>query len=382
MSCRIGSTQGQDRGTPECTVALRLADAALARYDSLVTYNNPKKIKWQYDLAFLGQATDKMGYKDMKYSSYYEDFINYFIQEDGSISNYKISDYNLDNINPAKGLITLYKRTGDEKYRKALDRIIAQLKEQPRTAEGGFWHKKIYPEQMWLDGIYMSSPFMAQYAREFNEPEWYDEVFLQLSLIYSKTYDPENGLLFHAWDASRTQAWCNPLNGQSKIHWGRSMGWYVMALVDILDYYPVNHSGRDSIINLLQASCEALVRVRDQETGLWYQVLDRGGEEGNYLETSASLMFIYVFAKGANKGYLPEKYLDIARHAFNQAQEEFLVTGQDGYPTVISTCGACGLGGNPYRDGTYSYYISEKRVDNDPKGLAPFILASVELKDN
>lgn len=360
-------------------VAVELADGVIHRFDSLVTYNNPSKIKWQYDIAFLGMAIDKLGYLDYHYSKYFEDFINYFVNDDGTFDIYKQSDYNLDHINPAKGLITLYKRTGDEKYRQAINLFVEHLKKQPRTSKGGFWHKKIYPQQMWLDGIYMSAPFMAQYAREFNEPLWFSEVFNQVTLIYSKTLNPENGLLYHAWDASRSQAWCNPETGQSREHWGRAMGWYAMALVDILDYYPEKQPGRDSIVTILQSTCESIAEVMDPESRLWYQVLDKGDMEGNYLEASASMMFVYTFARGANKGYLPEKYLQLAEKSYEAAMETFIRTGEDGFPVLTNTCGGCGLGGNPYRDGSYGYYINEKRVDNDPKGMAPFILASIEL---
>jgi len=380
LSCRIRSSEESRTDEPQETLAFALADGVIERFDSLICYNNPKSIKWQYDIAFLGQAIDKLGSADQKYSAYYEAFYNYFVADDGSVKKYKKTDYNLDNINPAKGLITLYKRTGEEKYLKAIDQFIGQLREQPRTPEGGFWHKKIYPEQMWLDGIYMSAPFMAQYAKEFNETEWFDTLFRQVTLIYSKTLNPDNGLLYHAWDASRTQAWCNPQTGQSQEHWGRSMGWYTMALVDLLDYYPVNREGRDSLITILRNTCEALLKVKDPGSNLWYQVLDKGGEPGNYLETSASMMFIYAFAKGADKGYLPVKFRDVARRSFESACHTFLTEGEDGHPVVTNTCGACGLGGNPYRDGTYVYYISEKQVDNDPKGVAPFILAAIELK--
>jgi unsaturated rhamnogalacturonyl hydrolase len=364
----------------EGQVARKLADAALFRFDSLVKYNHPETIKWQYDVAFLGQAIDKLGYLDYKYSKYLEDYLDYFIEDDGTVKKYKVTDYNLDNINPAKGLITIYKRTGEEKYRKALNLFIDQLKNQPTTPEGGYWHKKIYPDQMWLDGIYMYSPFLAQYAKEFNDPQWFDIISRQITLIYEKTRDEKTGLMYHAWDSSHKEKWCDPQTGKSRQFWGRSMGWYTMALVDVLDYYPENNPEREKIIRILNEICKSLEMVRDEDSGLWYQVLDKGGEKGNYLEASGSLMFIYVFAKGAHKGYLPAKYLELAEESFTSAEEEFIVTGADGYPVLKNTCGGCGLGGNPYRDGSYEYYINEKRVDNDPKGLAPFILAAIELK--
>ena len=327
----------------------------------------------------LGQAIDKLGYLDAKYSRYHEDFIDHFITEDGYILTYDKEEYNLDNVNPAKGLITQYKRKGDIKYLNAINTTVDQLRDQPRTNSGGYWHKLKYPWQMWLDGIYMSSPFLAQYAMEFNKREWFDTVSEQITLIYGQTLDPETGLLYHAWDESRTQKWCNPSTGQSRHFWGRAMGWYMMALVDVLDYLPSDYRSRDTIISILNSTAEALLQFRDEETGLWYQVLDRQNEEGNYLEASCSAMFTYSFAKGANKGYLPEKFNDIAAASFQSITEHFIKTGEDGLPIMINICGAAGLGGTPYRDGSYTYYINEQRVDNDPKGVGPFILAAIEL---
>lgn len=359
--------------------SIKMADAVMTRHDSLMYYNNVSKIKWSYDIAFLGYSIDKLGNNDQKYSDYLTDYINYFINEEGEIQKYEISDYNLDKINPGKALFTLYKRTGDKKYKTAIEQLMKQLEQQPRTKSGGFWHKKIYFWQMWLDGIYMSAPFMAQYAREFNSPEWNDTVFHQVSLIYSKTVDPETGLLYHAWDESRTQRWCDQETGRSKHFWSRSMGWYSMALVDILDYMPEDYPQRDSVVTILNSVCEALIKVRNPEDKLWYQVLDMAGKEGNYPEASGTCMFIYVFAKGAKKGYLPAKYLTIANESFDAVLNNFVLTDQDGLPTIINICGGCGLGGDPYRDGSYEYYITEKRVNNDPKGVAPFILAAIEL---
>ena len=375
----LGCTSSKPRNT-EHGWAVKMADAVISRYDSLIYYNGQRRMKWQYDIAMLGYSIDKLGDIDQKYSDYLSEYIDCFINDEGNINKYKSSDYNLDNINPAKALFTLYKRTGDEKYRIAIEQFIDQLKNQPRTNSGGFWHKKIYPWQMWLDGIYMSSPFMAQYAREFNHPEWYDTIFHQISLIYSKTVDPGSGLLYHAWDESRTQKWCDPGTGKSSHFWSRAMGWYSMALVDVLDYIPEDYSQRDSLVSILNNVCKALVRARNEDDKLWYQVLDMADREGNYPEASGTFMFIYAFAKGAKKSYLPAKYRKIAEESFDAAASHFIITDTDGMPAIVNICGGCGLGGKPYRDGSYEYYISEKRVNNDPKGVAPFILAAIELE--
>jgi unsaturated rhamnogalacturonyl hydrolase len=351
----------------------------MARSDSLVHYLNPPSVKWQYDVAFLGQAIDKLGDIDPRYSKYMEDYVDYFVHKDGSVLGYKVEEYNLDQINPAKNIITVYKRTGDPVYRTALDQFLTQMESQPTTKTGGYWHKKIYPWQMWLDGIYMASPFLAQYAKEFNDPKWFDVVAYQIELIYSKTLDKKTGLLYHAWDESREQKWCDPQTGRSLYPWSRATGWYIMAILDILEYLPSDHPDRDDLIEILQKTCDALVRVRDPKSGIWYQVLNHGGREGNYLEGSGSAMFTYVFAKGARQGYLDRKYRKIAESAFDGILKELVTVDEKGLVTMRNICGGCGLGGNPYRDGSYEYYINEKRFDNDTKGVAPFILAALEL---
>lgn len=377
-----GCNQQSSKREKDCKYkwSVIMADAAMQRFDSLITYNSPPSIKWQYDIAMLGQAIDKLGYLDAKYSEYHEDFLDYFVQDDGSLRIYNQNEYNLDHVNPAKGLITLYKRKGDEKYLIAINTIIEQLKNQPRTKAGGYWHKNIYPSQMWLDGIYMSAPFLAQYAKEFNKPEWFDTISHQIILIYNKTVDSETGLLYHAWDESKSQQWSNPETGRSKHFWGRAMGWYMMALADVLEYMPADHPSRDTILTIFNKTAETLIQFRDTETGLWYQVLDKQGVEGNYLEASCSAMFTYAFAKGAKKGYLPEKFLDFSLESFNSIIKNFIFTEQNGLPAMTNICGAAGLGGNPYRDGSYEYYINEKKVDNDPKGVSPFILAAIVLE--
>lgn len=360
------------------SMAMNLANAVMTRHDRLIHYKS-KSPSYGYDYAFLGWAIDKLGMYDQKYSDYMQAYIDYFVQDDGAINNYRLNDYNLDQIRPGVNMLELYKRTGDEKYKRAIETLVSQLEDQPRTHSGGFWHKKRYPNQMWLDGIYMASPFMARYAHDFNQPKFYDEVAFQIQEIYKHTNDKKTGLVYHAWDESRKQRWCNPETGQSKHFWSRATGWYMMAMVDVLDYLPENHPEREKIITILQQLSSALLKVQDEKTGLWYQVLDQGGREGNYLEASGSAMFIYAFAKGAKKRYLDKSYLKIASSAFDSLVKHLVNTGNDGMPVLTNICGACGLGGNPYREGDYNYYISEKKVDDDPKGVAPLILAAIEL---
>ena len=358
--------------------AVQFADAVMTRHDSLINYNENKR-SYGYDYAFLGSAIDKLGSTDPKYSDYMKAYIDYFVQNDGSIKSYKMDNYNIDNIRPGINMLELCERSKDEKYKIAAETLVSQMETQPRTNSGGFWHKKIYPYQMWLDGLYMASPFLARYAHDFNQPKWFDEVTFQLQEVYKNTLDEKTGLVYHAWDESREQRWCNPETGQSKHFWSRATGWYLMAMVDVLDYLPEDHPGRQPIIETLNKLSETLLKVRDEKTGLWYQVLDCGGDDGNYLEASGTAMFIYTFAKGAKMGYLDKKYLEIADKAFDSMVENMVKTGDDGLPVLTNTCGACGLGGNPYREADYNYYVTEKQIDNDQKGVAPFILAAIEL---
>jgi unsaturated rhamnogalacturonyl hydrolase len=379
MACHGAPKGSSDSAVDTVKWSVKMADNVIGQYDSLIHYLNPTKVKWEYDYAFLGQAIDRLGNIDAKYSKYMADYINYFVNEDGSIKQYKLSDFNIDRVNPGKNVITLYKRTGEDKYKRVIEQLVQQMREHPKTTSGGYWHKKKYPYQMWLDGIYMASPFLAQYAKEFNEPEWFDVVTFQIKHIYQHTRDPQTGLLYHAWDESKAQQWANPETGVSPHFWSRAMGWYVMAIVDVLDFLPANHPDREGLISIFKETLDALLNVRDPKTALWYQVLDQGNREGNYLEGSGSAMFAYAMAKGANKGYLNKKYKSYAEATFDGILQHLITEYPDGRIEMRDVCGGCGLGGDPYRDGSYDYYITEKKVVNDSKGVAPFILAAIEL---
>lgn len=377
----IGSSfcKGQVSEPAKQKWSARMANSVMLRADSLIHHLGVTSPKWSYDVAFLGMAIDRLGSVDHKYSDYMEDWVNYFVNEDGTVKDYKPDEYNLDRIYPANNILTLYQRKENQVYKIALDRFRDQMETHPKTKSGGYWHKKIYPWQMWLDGIFMASPYLVRYARQFNEPKWFDVATFQVKLIYSKTVDEKTGLMVHAWDESRTQKWCDPETGKSHYPWSRSMGWYTMAILDILDNLPENHPDKDSLVLILQKTCDALLKVSDPQTGLYYQVLDQGKRPGNYLEGSGSAMFTYVFARGAHKGYLDKKYLEIADRNFGNIIKEFIRIDKNGLVSMINICAVGGLGGSPYRDGSFEYYVNERRQDNDPKGVAPFILAAIEL---
>ncbi len=363
--------------------SVKFAESFLARHPGAVTYDEyMTKNDWNYEQGLMLESLREMYFYtgDKKYYQFIKENLEQYINEEGSIRTYKLSDYNIDKIKPAGAVFFIYQVTGDKKYKIALDTLYKQLISMPRTKSGGFWHKKIYPYQMWLDGLYMGQPFYAEYSKVFNLPENFDDITHQIKLVYEKTLDEKTGLLYHAWDESRQQKWADPGTGKSPHFWGRAIGWYMMALVDVLDFLPQTHPDRQSIINILNKETEALLKVRDSSTYVWYQVLDMGGREGNYLEASASCMFVYAIAKGVNNGYLPEKYLAEAQKSFEGILKQFVKLNDDGYFDLYGTCRGAGLGGKPYRDGSYKYYISESTRINDFKGYGPLIMAAMELE--
>lgn len=355
--------------------SVNMANSIIEKYPYLTD-------KWQYDygVVFKGMEYVYKKTNDKKYFNYIKENIDYFVEEDGNIKKYNLTEYNIDHINNGKSLFFLYKETKQEKYKKAIELLRNQLKTHPRTTEGGFWHKNIYPHQMWLDGIYMASPFLAEYAHEFGEADLFDDVAKQIILCAKHTKDPITGLHYHGWDESRNQKWSNKITGCSPNFWGRAMGWYAMAIVDILDYLPENHESRESIIGIFESMIEALIKYQDKETGLWYQVVNRPDIEKNYHEASASCMFSYAIAKAINNDYISHKYLDNLEMAYKGIINNFVKMDNNGYYELHGTCMVAGLGGNPYRDGSVEYYLSEPIKVDDFKGVGAFIKASAEIE--
>ena len=345
-----------------------------------------KTPKWSYPNGLVLKGAEEVYKKTGKkeYFDYIKGYADEMVNPDGTIKTYEINKYNIDMLNSGNVLLYLYSVDKKENYLKALQLLRSQLNDHPRTSEGGFWHKKIYPNQMWLDGLYMGEPFYANYTQMFDKGETatkaYDDIVNQFDLIEKHLKDPKTGLLYHGWDESKQQAWADKQTGLSPNFWGRAMGWYGMAIVDVLDFLPQNHPGRARLISYLNSYSEALVKVQDSKTGLWYQVLDKGGEKGNYLEASGSSMFVYTFAKGARKGYLPTSYKAIAKKGYDGIIKNLISVEKDGTVNLNQNCAVAGLGGTPYRSGTYEYYVNEEIRSNDPKGTGPFILASLELE--
>lgn len=359
----------------------KMALTLMQRHPESYSIDDAKAPKWDYVHGLVLYGFQELNKKNPnpKYVAYIKSYVDNFVQEDGAIKTYEIEKYNIDMVVAGRLLFDIYASTKEEKYLKAMQLLRKQLEEQPRTQSGGFWHKKIYPNQMWLDGLYMGEPYYAQYTVTFENGKNLDDVAKQFEQIQLHATDPKTGLLYHGWDESKKMPWANAITGNSPNFWSRALGWYAMALVDALDYFPKDHPKQKELVGYLNNVSVALAKYQDKKSGLWYQVTDKGGEKGNYLEASGSSMFAYAFAKGANKGYLPAAYKKLANKAFDGLTNQLIKVDTDGSITLTQACQVAGLGGNPYRDGSYEYYVNERKKDNDPKATGPFILAALEL---
>jgi unsaturated rhamnogalacturonyl hydrolase len=360
--------------------SVRMADSERDRMGDSLNWTEGGRAKWNYTSGLLTLSLLELNQTapHPEYVAFSEAAIGSFIEEDGSVRTYKREDFNIDNINPGKTVLALWDLTKEERYRKTADLLRDQLNDHPRTRQGGFWHKKRYPSQMWLDGLYMGAPFYAEYIQRFGPAEDFDDVVKQFRLMDEHGYDPVTGLYFHGWDEAKNPEWANPVTGTSSNFWGRGLGWFSMALVDTLDYLPKDHPGQSDLISILKKVCDGIVKYQDPETGLWWQVLDQGGREGNYLEATAASMFVYSMAKGVNHGYLSDKFRQPAVKGYAAIIDDLIREDTDGGISLISCCSVAGLGYG--RDGSYAYYLREPIVDNDHKGVGPFILAGIEMQ--
>jgi len=362
--------------------AVRMADSEMARCPESWQLDFQKTLKWDYchgvELQAFLNLYEITG--DEKYKDYAISYADTMVNADGSIKTYKLEEYNIDRLNTGKILFRIYEYTKDDKYRKAIDLLRSQMDTHPRNDDGGFWHKKIYPNQMWLDGLYMAAPFMAEYAVRNNRSGDFQDIISQFTTVARHTYDPANGLYRHACDVSRQMFWADSITGQSKHAWGRAMGWYTMGIVDALEFIPENEPGRDSMLIILNNIATQLKRIQDPATGLWYQVLDRSGDEGNYLESSCSAMFMYSIYKAVRNGNLDASYKEMADKAYRGFIKEFIETDENGLINLTRGCAVAGLGGRDNRSGDYEYYLSETIRSNDPKAVGPFINAMVEIE--
>ncbi len=363
--------------------SLRMVESEMIRCPESWQLDFQPNLKWDYchglELGAMLDAYDTYGgQKIFDYALAYADTM---IHADGSIKTYKLEEYNIDRVNSGKFLFRIYEQTKDEKYKKAIDLLRSQLDTHPRNADGGFWHKKIYPNQCWLDGVYMNTPYYAEYAFRNNRVNDYADIINQFLVAARHTYDPRTGLYRHACDISRQQRWADPVTGQSAHSWGRAMGWYAMAFVDALDFIPKHEAGRDSMLVILRNIALQVKKIQDPKTGLWYQVLDRSGDKGNYLEATCSSMFVYALFKAVRMGYIEKSYLEVALKGYKGLLNTLIKVDKDGVISITNCCAVAGLGGDKnYRSGTYEYYLSETIRDNDPKATGPFIMASLEYE--
>jgi unsaturated rhamnogalacturonyl hydrolase len=358
------------------TWSTRIADSALSRYPI-------PESRWHYTYGLLFKGIYHL-WQHTGNNRYWQSlaaYVDHYIDASGAIRTYSVGEYNIDQINPGRLLFPLYRETGQDRYKTAIFLLREQLRGQPRTNEGGFWHKQIYPFQMWLDGIYMGSPFYAEFATTFNEPDAFDDIAFQVTTLEKHTRDPHTGLLYHAWDESRQQRWANPVTGCSPHFWSRAIGWYVMALVDLLDIFPPDHPARQDFVAILERTLTAVAHVQDEATGLWWQVLDQSDRPGNYLEASGTSMYVYAIAKGVRHGYLDKSWLPVASRAFDGLLNHLVTLDDEGLTNLHGICATAGLGGNPYRDGSYDYYVNEPIVTNNLHGVGAFLLAAIELED-
>lgn len=316
---------------------------------------------------------------DARYFDFAEGFIDSFVSEDGTIRTYDESKYNLDDVNEGRVLFELYDRTHKEKYKKAAAALRGQLERQPRTPEGNFWHKAIYPNQVWLDGLYMAQPFYALYEKHFGSGDFSDTL-RQIETVRAKMFDEQKKLYYHGYDASRKAFWADPETGRSKNFWLRSIGWFAVSLADLIEIVPAG-GANDRLRAIFAELMAGVKQYADAETGMYWQVVDQMGREGNYLETSGSCMIAYAMLKGARLGVLDKEYAAQGEKTFRGIVKKYL-SFTDGNLNLGGICLVAGLGpeDNRRRDGSYAYYISEPVVENDAKGVAPFILCYTEIK--
>jgi unsaturated rhamnogalacturonyl hydrolase len=385
LGCAVAQgawAQGSSSVSASAPASIKMAKTVIKQWPAGVITTESHPGEWAYEEGVLldGMAAEWHTTGDGDDFRYIKAAVDKYVTDDGSIKGYVTDAHNLDNVEMGRAVLLVYRVTQQPKYYKAAKFIHDQLATQPRTASGGYWHKQIYPNQMWLDGAYMAEPFRAAYAATFQEPGDFDDIAKQLLLMDTKMRDPKTGLLRHGWDESKQMPWADKTTGLSPEVWARAMGWYAMALVDVLDWMPVDHPQRTALVPALNRIAAAIVTYQDKKTGLWWQVTDKGSRPGNFAEASASSMFVYAIAKGVRMGYLPQADEASARRGWEGIQKTFVTTGADGLMVLNGTVKVGGLGGTPYRSGTFDYYVGEKTIANDAKGVGAFLLAGSEME--
>lgn len=386
LLCLLPLVQGcankNGNNSDEKPMSVLMAESEMLRVPNTANLDFRTSLRWNYSTGFelfsFLQVAEKYGNKQI--FDYVYSYADTMIDATGAIYDYRPDEYNIDHVNAGKLLFALYDETKESRFKKASDLLRAQMLTHPRTSEGGFWHKKVYPNQMWLDGLYMGAPFIAEYGMR-NGEDVADDMANQFLIVGRHTYDENTKLYRHGWDESRSIAWADSVTGRSQHAWGRANGWYMMAMVDILPFLPDSTKGRAEVLQIFQNLAENLLNYRDSSTGVWYQVLDCPYREGNYLESSCSSMFAYAFLKGSRLGYLDAKFDAIGKEVFNDVVKRFIKHNEDGTISLTEGCAVAGLGGKNMRDGSFEYYINEPVRDNDPKAIGPFVLACLEMEN-
>jgi unsaturated rhamnogalacturonyl hydrolase len=379
---RVTLAAGSPRASAELTPswAVRACESLMAGEPNVLTS------QWKYDVGLELRACQQAAEvtSDKRIGGWVKRTVDGMIDPEGNVGGgYELAEYNSDSVAMGKVVFDLYEDTKDPKdkarYRKALTTLRDQMRTHPRTKAGAFWHKQVYPYQQWLDGVFMTGPFLARYGHAFNEPALFDDVVHQVALAEKGTRDPKTGLLVHGYDESKKERWADSRTGRSAHFWGRAMGWYAMALVDVLELLPEGHPKRGEVLGVLGRLATAIAAVQDPSTGVWWQVLDAGPRAKNFRESSASAMFVYALSKAVRKGFIERAaFGPVAEKGYRGLLKEFVEVDARGRVTLKGVCKVAGLGGNPYRDGSYDYYVSTEVVSNDPKGLGALILASLE----
>ncbi len=390
------------------SLVLNKEDQPYKNYSEWLTYSEMKRVphsylldfsskpKWSYvmGIEMEGMLDTYEHYKEGNNAilDYLKEYPAKMIDEKGNITGYKYEDFNLDNVRTAKFILRMHNLFPTKGTEKALKTLFKQLQNQPRTKEGVYWHKAIYANQVWLDGIFMGLPFYCNYAVQTMKPKkaekYLNDAVDQMVKTDYRTYDEQTQLWKHAWDETHQQFWANKEDGKSQHCWARALGWYVMAMTECLDAMPENYARRQEVIDLLNKAMKSVVKYQDKKTGVWYDVLDVKSDK-NYLESTASSMFAYVLLKGYRKGYLSEEYLKAGVKAYNGILKQFIKVNADKTISLTRCCAVSGLGPGPgpyvkkpnyKRDGSFEYYMSEPIRDNDAKGVGPFIWASLEME--
>jgi unsaturated rhamnogalacturonyl hydrolase len=364
--------------------AVRIADSQIGRHPDPLLMDSAEP-RWDFPQGLVLDAMLALAgvSGDQRYTLYVRKYYDGMIGPDGRIRTYVPEEFNLASVYPGKALLALYVQTKDEKYRKALDTLRNQLRQQPRTKEGGFWQGKRYPHQMWLEGIGLSASFLAQYGAVFDEPAAIDDAVSQFILMERYARNEKTGLLAHGWDESREQKWADPATGRSPSSWGPAMAWYAMGLVDALDHVPQNHMRRGELLEILTRLATAVAQVQVRREGMWFNVLDQGRREGNYFEASTSATFAYALMKAGRRNLVDPRFAQVGRRGFDLMLGEFLeVTGKEVH--VLQACQEAGLGtaaaGGAFRDGSFESYASAPVRSNDAKAIGGFILADLEVQ--